>query len=561
MRLISIKRLSPAAASAVATLLLLSGCGGGGNSAPATTTPTNPTTPTTPVVDHSGLPPISAETPEPGEHLSGGLATTSVTNNDAFSRRPQAVAQDFQLDGFFTSGDHLFRTPHKDIGPLLNTGNCQGCHLNDGKGKVPTSPQQPMTSMFLKIADSNGNPDPVYGGQLQTFAVQSFTTSDPESGLPKHDGSINGDALFGEAYAYVEYETVTGHYSDGQSYQLRRPVYKVKDLSFGPFNLDVRLSARVAPAIFGAGLLGAIPDEHIQALADENDADNNGISGRLSLSTDVLSGEQRIGRFSYKAQNPSVLQQIAAAYRGDIGITNKLFPQEMCTEQQAACLAAAEGESQSGVMLDFSDRELALVEFYNRALAVPKRRGYDSASASWDEPIIHGRRQFIAIGCAGCHVPRHKTATAQGSVLGQLTLTGLEDNPEPLQWLSEQVIYPYTDLLLHDMGGSCQITRETDNGEDCDSGAQCLYVQRCEGLADDLPEGNATGSEWKTPALWGVGLVQTVNPQASFLHDGRAQTLEEAILWHGGEAQGALDRFKQLSQQEREQVLAFLGSL
>lgn len=554
------KHLSPAAASAVAASLLLSACGGGGGSTTAPT-PTTPTEPPAQVLDHSGLAPISTEQPEQGEHLSGGDATTEVTNHDAFSRRPEAVADDFQLDGFFTSGDHLFRTPHKDIGPLLNTGNCQGCHLNDGKGKVPSNRFEPMTSMFLKVADSQGNPDPVYGGQLQTFAVQSFDTSDASSGLPRHDGSLNGTELYGEAYAYVEYETVQGNYPDGQSYELRKPVYKVKDLSFGPFNSAVRLSARVAPAIFGAGLLEAIPEANIQALADENDSNHDGISGRLSLTNDVLTGEQKIGRFSYKAQNPSVLQQISAAYRGDIGITNKLFPQEMCTDQQPACLAVADGESKTGEQTDFSDRELALVEFYNRVLAVPTRRGYDKDTKTWDDAVLQGRRLFFEVGCQSCHTPRHKTGTAHGSVLGKLTLTGLEGDAEPITLLSQQIIYPYTDLLLHDMGGSCQIQRETAQGESCDSGAQCLYVQRCEGLADGLLEGNASGREWKTPALWGVGLVQTVNPQSTFLHDGRARTIEEAILWHGGEGQASLEGFKQLSPAQRQQLLDFIESL
>jgi CxxC motif-containing protein (DUF1111 family) len=558
------KLLSPAATSVVAFLFILTGCGGGGQS---TTQPTPIPNPTpvdpvpNPILDHSGLTPLTAGTPDANEYYSGGEATVKVANEDAFSRRPAAIIDDFQLDGFFTSGDHLFRTPHKDIGPLLSTGNCQGCHLKDGKGKVPASVDTPMTSMFMKIGKAGGGPDPVYGDQLQTFAVQSFTTSDASSGLPSYNGSTNGNALFGEAYAFVEYQTINGTYPDGQAYQLQNPVYKVKDLSFGPFGVTVRLSPRLAPAIFGSGLLEAIPGSNIHQLADENDDNNDGISGRVSLTTDVLTGEQKIGRFSYKAQNPSVLQQISNAYRGDIGLTNKLFPQEACTELQPACQFVAEQETQTGNEVDFSDRELALVEFYNRVLAVPARRGYDEANNNWDDTIVKGRKLFFEVGCVNCHVPRHKTATANGSVLGQITLTGLEPNAEPIAALSNQLIFPYTDLLLHDMGGSCEISRETAIGNSCSDGPQCLYVQRCEGLADGLTEGVASGTEWKTPALWGVGLVQTVNPQASFLHDGRARTLEEAILWHGGEAQTSNNAFQQLTGEQRQQLLGFVGSL
>ena len=163
--------------------------------------------------------------------------------------------------------------------------------------------------------------------------------------------------------------------------------------------------------------------------------------------------------------------------------------------------------------------------------------------------------------CTGCHTARHVTGEAAGSVLGELTLTSLEENAQPIAVLSEQTIYPYTDLLLHDMGGSCQVTRETAIGDSCTTGEECLYVQRCEGLADGVIQGDASGTEWKTPALWGLGLVQTVNANSTFLHDGRARTIEEAILWHGGEASTSKDIFMSYSAAERQQVLLFLDSL
>lgn len=542
----------------------LAACGGGGssNDKPTTdiVTPTPAPTPE-PEVDHSGLTPLTANVPNEQEYLSGGDATLFIDNEDAFSTRPEAIADDFQLDGHFTSGDHLFRTPHKDIGPLLNTGTCQGCHLNDGRGVVPATPTDPMLSMLVKLGDDHGMPDPIYGDQIQPFAEQSFTTSDFESGFPVHQGSVNGSELYGEAFPYIEFELIEGQYPDGTNYQLRNPVYKVKDLSFGAFKEDIHFSARIAPQAFGVGLLAEIPAENILKLVDENDEDADGISGRASMVKEAVSGENKLGRFAYKAQNPTVLQQVAGAYNGDIGISTSVFSAEPCTDAQLACQMVAEQESKVGEETDFSDRELALVEFYNRVLGVPARRGYDADNHVWQEDIIAGRKLFFESNCVGCHTPRHVTGEALGSVLGELTLTGLEENAEPIAMLSEQIIFPYTDLLLHDMGGSCQVTRETADALACESGEQCLYVQRCDGLADGLIQGDASGTEWKTPALWGLGLVQTVNADSTFLHDGRARTIEEAILWHDGEAKNSKQAFMALSQVERQQVLDFLGSL
>jgi len=513
------------------------------------------------VTDHSGLAPLTSKKTADNEHLSGGDTTMFIFNNNAFSRRPTPVAKDFRADGFFTSGDHLFRTPHEGIGPVLNAASCQGCHLNDGKGLVPENRHDPMTSMFLKVGDTDGNVDPMYGDQLQTFAVQGLTSGDLSQGLPKYNGSVSGEKLYGEAYAFIEYKIITGQYSDGTSYQLRQPIYKVKDFSFGPFNPKVAFSPRVAPAIFGSGLLEGIPAKNILALSDPQDLDNNGISGKAAMVKNVMTGQMELGRFAYKAQNPNVLQQASGAYRGDMGITNRLFLEESCSPLQVACLKEAKLEKHSADKPDIIDRQLALVEFYNKVLAVPARRGYDRKTKTWQPEIAAGRELFFDTGCVDCHTPRHVTGEVVGSRLGKITLLELLPKPQTLSYLSNQVIFPYTDLLLHDMGGSCKVTRELDNGQACDSGNQCLYVQRCEGLADDLPMADANGREWKTPPLWGTGLVQTVNAKATFLHDGRARNHAEAILWHGGEAQQAKDKFTQLNAKQRQQLLAFVGSL
>ena len=526
-----------------------------------TSTNSDDNTPPKIELDHSGLEPITADLILENEYLSAGDATVFLKTKDAFSTRPDPISDDFALDANFTSGDHLFRTPHADIGPMLSTGTCQGCHLNDGRGVLPENSDSPMFNMLFKIGDELGNADPIYGGQLQPFSIQGFNSSDITQGYSKHNGSINGTELYGEAFPYIEYEVITGDYPDGETYSLRKPTYKVKELSYGAFMDDVRFSPRLAPQMIGVGLLGEIPEANLIALADEFDDDNDGISGKVSYVTDAVSGEIKVGRFAYKAQNPTILQQVSGAYSGDIGLTTSIFPDESCTDNQVACQVAAEDEDKVETEVDLSDLELALVEFYTRVLGVPVRRGFDTETNEWSADVLAGRQLFYESKCTACHTPRHVTGDAAGSVLGEITFTSLEDNAESIEMLSNQTIYPYTDLLLHDMGGSCSVSLRTSDDLACKEGDECTYVQQCTGLADGLIQGDAEGTEWKTPALWGLGLVQTVNPNATFLHDGRARTIEEAILWHGGEAENSKLSFMSLNKTERNQIITFLNSL
>ena len=200
--------------------LLLFGCGGSGGNESTNKVDITPTEPPKVIVDHSGLTPLAFDVVDPLEYKSGGDVTLFVSNEDAFSRRPRVIADDFKLDGHFTSGDHLFRTPDNDIGPILNIGSCQGCHLNDGRGVVPTSPTTPMSSMLVKLADDKGNVDPIYGDQIQPFSIQGFISDDFSAGFSKHDGSVSGSELHGEAFPFIEYEMVNGQYPDGSAYQL-----------------------------------------------------------------------------------------------------------------------------------------------------------------------------------------------------------------------------------------------------------------------------------------------------------------------------------------------------
>jgi len=266
------------------------------------------------------------------------------------------------------------------------------------------------------------------------------------------------------------------------------------------------VSARVAPAVIGMGLLEAIPEETLRALADPDDRDGDGISGRLNTVWDAIAKKPAVGRFGWKASVPGLRQQIAMAALGDIGLTTSLYPEQNCPVAQADCRKAENG-GEPEIEDDFLDR----LELYSQTLAVPLRRDVE------DPQVMRGEALFAQTGCAACHVMTLKTGAHASR-----------------QELSHQTIHPFTDLLLHDMG---------------------------EGLADGRPDFLASGSEWRTPPLWGLGLVRVTNKHEYLLHDGRARGFAEAILWHGGEAAAAKERFRTLPQDERAALLAFLRSL
>ena len=541
---------------------LLVGCGGGGGgSSPPPSSPSPPVSTAPPPP-----PPIVVPETVPEERFPGGEATTSLSNDEAFGQSPSAIQQDFSADANFKSGNQIFRNDHEGEGPLLNARTCQGCHVKDGRGSVPPNPETPMESMVVRVGrgvDDDGAviPDPSYGVQVQTFGLASFTGGDVSAGLSAFGGGEE-DAI-GEAYALIEYETVEGEYADGESFTLRRPVLKVRELSYGDFADDVRFSARVAPQLIGLGLLGAVPASDIRSRADPDDDDGDGISGRVNTVFDPTTETTRLGRFGPKAGTASLLHQTVNAYRADIGVTSRFAAEEACAETQASCRRAAllEPDPHPG-NVDIPDVELALVEFYLRLLAVPERRGFDEASDTWEEDVARGRTLFFEAGCGTCHQYRHTTGTAAGSVLGAVELNTLFPDAPPIDVLSAQTIFPYTDLLLHDMGGSCgAVHREAADGGSCAANENCVWTLRCTGLADGKPEGRASGSEWRTAPLWGLGLAKVVNESATFLHDGRARTIAEAILWHGGEAQSSQQNFVAMPAADRSALIAFLESL
>ncbi len=452
--------------------------------------------------------------PQKFEELSAGAATVRVrTDADAFSQPSANVSFEQELD--FKVGNGLFNkiwvsSPSSTLasdglGPLYNARSCERCHIKDGRGHTPNGPDDNAISMFLRVsipgepkdapAEIEGYfatlPDPNYGDQLQDFA------------LPGHPAEYRLD---------ITYEEMPVALSEGDTASLRRPTYRAADLGYGPLHPDAMLSPRVAPQMIGLGLLESIPVEDLLAAADPDDLDGDGISGRPNIVWSQEFDQPMMGRFGHKAGMPTVMEQSAAAFAGDIGISTPLFPAAYgdCTDLQQACIKAPHGDKDvRGFEIDQIGMDL--VAFYSRNLGVPARRDVD------DPQVLRGKEVFHASGCAACHTPAHVTHRMQ-------------DRPEH----SFQLIWPYTDLLLHDMG---------------------------EGLADNRPEARATGREWRTPPLWGIGLTERVSGHTQFLHDGRARSLLEAILWHGGEAQSARDQVVSMPKADRDALIRFLESL
>lgn len=452
--------------------------------------------------------------PQRYEDLPAGAATVRTrTDADAFSQPSANLSFEQELD--FMVGNGLFKkvwvsapssTLASDgLGPLFNARSCQRCHIKDGRGHTPAGPEDNAISMFLR-ASTPGTPADAPEG------IEGYLATLPE---PTYGGQMQDFALPGRKAEYrldITYEEIPVELSDGETVSLRRPTYRAADLGYGPLHPDAMLSPRVAPQMIGLGLLEAIPAEDILAKADPDDADGDGISGRPNIVWSTEFGEPMLGRFGLKAGMPTIMEQSAAAFAGDIGISSPLYPAPFgdCTPAQADCQTAPHGDGdERGFEID--QQGMDLVAFYSRNLGVPARRDVD------DPQVLRGKEVFHTIGCASCHTPAFVTHR-------------LPDRPEH----SFQLIWPYTDLLLHDMG---------------------------EGLADNRPEARATGREWRTAPLWGIGLTRRVSGHTQFLHDGRARSLLEAILWHGGEAQAARDAVVSMPKPDRDALIEFLESL
>jgi CxxC motif-containing protein (DUF1111 family) len=455
--------------------------------------------------------------PENFENKPAGAGTTTRNvNADAFSHFLDNLS--FEQEESFKLGNALFRklwvsspssTQASDgLGPLFNARACQSCHLKDGRGRPPfDASRESGVSMFLRLSVPPGENDT----RLALDGVVAGEVGDPVYGTQLQDFAVPG--VKAEGRMVIDYADLPVTLDDGTVVTLRQPHYSVADLAYGPLAPDVMLSPRVAPPMIGLGLVEQIPAADIEALADADDADGDGISGRANRTIDPESGRVMIGRFGWKAGMATVRSQSAAAFAGDIGISTPLvdLPHGDCTALQADCLKMPTGVQARLGTSEAPDPVLDLVTFYSQTLGVPERRGVGDAS------VLRGKAAFYGAGCAACHVPKFVTS---------------RDAPNPAHKF--QLVWPYSDFLLHDMG---------------------------EGLADHRPEGLADGYEWRTPPLWGIGLTQTVSGHTQLLHDGRARDLTEAILWHGGEGQAARDAFAALSKSTRDDLIAFLESL
>ncbi len=448
------------------------------------------------------------------EAMPGGAATASASRKrDALARPSAHLDADARHE--FALGEALFgklwvaapsSTLASDgLGPLYNARSCQSCHLHGGRGHPPENGD--ATSMVLRLARAAGTeaekaalarhelanfPDPAYGRQLQDRAIPG---------------------LAAEGRVAVDYTTETVTLPDGETVDLRRPAYRIEALAYGPLDAATTISPRMAQPMTGLGLIEAIHPADILALADAGDADGDGISGRAALARDMKTGKTVLGRFGWKAQAATLADQAAAAFADDLGISTPLDnrPHGDCTERQADCLARPSGIQVRLGPAEAPDPVLALTLAYVRHLAPPARRD------TGDAAVLRGKRMFYESGCAACHHPKFVTR---------------RDADDPA--LAFQLIWPYSDFLLHDMGA---------------------------GLADGQSVGEASGREWRTPPLWGIGSAARASGSAFFLHDGRARTLTEAILWHGGEAAAARNRFATLPRDDRGALITFLESL
>ena len=453
---------------------------------------------------------------EKGEKFPGGAGSHSKTlNRNAFLQPSANMRFERRLD--FSVGQGFFKrlwvsapasTQAADgLGPLYNARACSRCHIRNGRGQPPEGSGTRGRSLILRLSIPPQNdahrrlldqrrisvvPEPTYGHQFQDIAIQGHAA---------------------EGQLKIEYKETTVELADGDVVKLRQPQYSVSEPAYGVLHDETLYSPRIAPQMIGLGLLEAIDEAAILAQADPDDRDGDGISGKAN---EVWSHEyQRVmlGRFGWKAGSPTLNEQSQSAFVGDMGISTPLHPHGAgdCTTRQTACLQALHGNSPQFENLEAPAEVVDAVVFYVRNLAVPVRRNADSPE------VLAGKKLFYESGCIACHTPKYMTRT-------------LDKHAEQ----SSQLIWPYTDMLLHDMG---------------------------EGLADGRPEGLADGREWRTPPLWGVGLIPVVNGHRYYLHDGRARNLLEAVLWHGGEAEASRLAVVKMPRSQREQLIRFLESL
>lgn len=447
---------------------------------------------------------------DPLGERTGGATTVWATGKNAFSF-PAANLSDAERTRFVIGNSFFKRnwvmalastTARDGLGPHFIARSCGACHALDGRGAPPDfrkglADEQPL-ALLLRLSvpgtDAHGGPrpEPVYGDQFTNAAVPGV----------KPEGEVT-----------VRWKPIHGRFADGTPYTLQQPLYGFRKLGYGPMAKDVRVSPRIAPQVIGMGLLEAIPEAEIERNAAEQAAMPGPIKGQPNRVWDAVAGREMIGRFGWKANVATIAHQTAGAFHGDIGITSSFFPEETCTPKQADCRAAPRGAK--GQAPEIDDQTLHDVIFYQATLAPPARRNANDAQ------VLRGQRLFAQAQCVVCHRPSYVTGDTPFPHLTSPALKG-------------QTIWPYTDLLLHDMGDA---------------------------LADGRPDFRANGRQWRTPPLWGIGLIKDVNGHQRLLHDGRANGVLEAILWHGGEAEDSQQQVLRMSREDREALVKFVESL
>lgn len=460
---------------------------------------------------------VAGTDPDALGEKAGGDTTVYATGRNAFSF-PAANLEDPERTRFVI-GNSFFRrnwveapasTKARDgLGPHFIARSCGGCHVQDGRGEPPEilnrlgETKDPTVALLIRLSipgqDAHGGPrhEPVYGDQFNNAAIQGV----------KPEGRVT-----------LRYDTVEGRFADGTPYALLQPRYGFADLGYGPMHPQVMVSPRIAPQVIGVGLLEAIDEADILANAATQAAAPGPVKGQVNRVWDAPSGRMMLGRFGWKANVATLAHQTGAAFQGDMGITSRHFPSEACTPAQKDCLAAPSGRSAArlgdpGVEID--DKTFDDVVFYQATVAPPARRN------AGDPQVLRGQALFAQAQCATCHRPSYVTKEGPFPRLTSKALSG-------------QRIWPYTDLLLHDMGDR---------------------------LADGRPDFQASGRQWRTPPLWGTGLIKDVNGHTRLLHDGRARGVLEAVLWHGGEAEDARQNVLNMPRADREALVKFVESL
>jgi len=448
----------------------------------------------------------------PDDEKTGGDTTVHATGRNAFSF-PAANLSDEERTRFVIGNSFFKRnwveapastTARDGLGPHFIARSCGGCHVTDGRGQPPQLHNRlvktdPAVGLLMRLsvpgkADPRVGvvPEPVYGDQFNNAAVQGV----------KPEGNV-----------VIRHTPVTGRFADGTRYTLQKPGYSFDHLNYGAMQPGVMIGPRIAPQIIGVGLLEAIAESEILDNAARQAAAPGPIKGQVNRVWDEFAQRDMLGRFGWKANVATVAHQTASAFRGDIGITSSQARDESCSPAQADCLKAPRGAHGEGPEID--DKTLGDVVFYQATLAPPARRN------AQDLQTVRGQQLFAQAQCAACHRPSYVTTAGPFAELTSKSLNG-------------QRIWPYTDLLLHDMG---------------------------DGLADGRPDFQASGRQWKTPPLWGIGLIKDVNSHNRLLHDGRARGTLEAILWHGGEAEASKQQVLKMDKSQRQALVKFVESL